>query len=88
MMNVPLLPAALFPEAEKIIENEIDKVKHIDKNILIFFDYFKDEWLSKPEHVSVYNAPNNTNDSSESFNRLSNGIIVQEHPDIWTLISE
>ncbi|XP_057329806.1 uncharacterized protein LOC130670422 [Microplitis mediator] len=53
MMNVPLLPPELFPEAGKVINDEINKIKHLDQNILIYFDYFKDTWLSKPNQSII-----------------------------------
>lgn len=88
LMNVPFLPPELFPEAKKILKKEMDKIKSIDKNVIIYFDYFCDEWLSNPEQVSVFNAITDTNDGPESFHRHINSVIVEKHPGIWTLIGK
>ncbi|XP_057329912.1 uncharacterized protein LOC130670516 [Microplitis mediator] len=86
VLNVPLLPPDNFDDAEKILKIEIEKIKNIDINILIFLDYLKNTWQCYPDHVSVFNAPTNTNDGPENFNRYSNEIIGEKHPEFWTLL--
>lgn len=87
-MNVPFLPPELFPDAKKILKNEMDKLKNKDKNIIIYFDYFVDTWLSNPDQVSVFNALTDTNDGPENFHRHCNSVIIERHPIIWSLIGK
>ncbi|XP_057328834.1 uncharacterized protein LOC130669783 [Microplitis mediator] len=86
MLSVPLLPENLIPQAEKVLNEEMEKIKHLDVNIIIFMNYFKTTWLAHPNHISVFEALTATNDGPESFHRHCKCRLGGSHPDVWTLI--
>ncbi|XP_074106784.1 uncharacterized protein LOC141532364 [Cotesia typhae] len=84
---VPLLPAYLFEEAEKVLRDVVaeNRWQNEDSNILSFLSYLHTTWLRYSKHVSVYECESLTTDGAESFHRHNKIKLGGRHPCIWTL---
>lgn len=87
-MNIPLLPANLFPNAYVIMQDVADSIASQYPNILKFFKYMSDTWLSKAEIVSTFGCPARTNNGVESFHKIAAQKLRKPHSSIWVFLGK
>ncbi|XP_039303436.1 uncharacterized protein LOC120357336 [Solenopsis invicta] len=85
-MNIPLLPANLFPNAYVIMESVANSLYWQYPNILKFLKYMSDNWLSKAENVSTFGCPVRTNNSVESFHKIAAQKLRKPHSNVWIFL--
>lgn len=85
-MNIPLLPANLFPNAYEIMQDVANSISTQYPNILKFLKYMFVTWLSKAEKVSVFDCPTRTNNSVESFHKTAAQKLRKPHSNIWVFL--
>ena len=77
--SVPLLPADQFPQAQRVLEEEVYQFIENWPNLAPFFEYMRTTWFNSPRLTSVYGVPTRTNNSSENFNRRA-ASRMRKHP--------
>lgn len=87
-MNIPLLPANLFPNAYVIMQDVADSIASQYPNILKFIKYMSDTWLSKAEIVSTFGCPARTNNGVESFHKIAAQKLRKPHSNIWVFLGK
>jgi len=85
-MNLPLLPANLFPNAYEIMQDVANSISSQYPNILKFLKYMSDTWLSKAEKVSTFGCPVRTNNGVESFYKIAAQKLRKPHSNIWIFL--
>lgn len=85
-MNIPLLPANLFPNAYVIMQDIVDSISFQYPNTLKFLKYMADTWLPIAEKVSTFGCLVRTNNAVESFHNIAAQKLQKPHSNIWTFL--
>ncbi|XP_029677838.1 uncharacterized protein LOC115244389 [Formica exsecta] len=85
-MNIPLLPANLFPNAYIIMQDIANSISFQYPNIIKFLKYMTDTWLPIAEKVSTFGCPVRTNNAVESFNNIAAQKLRKPHSNIWIFL--
>lgn len=78
-MSLPLLEQERFPLGVAYVE----EISRNFPQLTNFVGYLRRYWI--PRQVSVYGAPQRTNNAVESFHRVLLRTTGRSHPNIWTL---
>ncbi|XP_034231375.1 uncharacterized protein LOC117639631 [Thrips palmi] len=85
LCGVPMLPSHMIWLGVLEIWDEVQQTPW-SNNFRPLFEYFEKEWKPRVDELSVFNAPERTNNSSESDNHMLAKVLPQNRPNCFHLI--